>query len=88
MIFDFKNESILESCNLAVLDDNYGAFDINLRDKTNTDDNSELYLPFLLKEAINIFREDTEGKYISENNEDFLKETEQLLKVIDIMIAF
>jgi len=75
VIFDFKNKSILENCNLAVLDDNYGAFDINLRDKTNTDDNSELYLPFLLKEAINIFRDDTEGKYISENNEDFLKET-------------
>ena len=75
VIFDFKNDRILESCNLAVLDDNFGAFDVNLRDKTNTDDNSELYLPFLLKEAINIFREDKEGKYISENNEDFLKET-------------
>ena len=75
VVFDFKNDRILESCNLAVLDDNFGAFDVNLRDKTNTDDNSELYLPFLLKEAINIFREDKEGKYISENNEDFLKET-------------
>ena len=75
VIFDFKNDRLLESCNLSVLDDNYGAFDINLRDKSNTDENSELYLPFLLKEAINVFREDKEGKYISENNEDFLKET-------------
>jgi hypothetical protein len=60
---------------LGVLDDNYGAFDIQVRDVTNRDENSELYLPFLLKEAINIFREDKNEKYISEKNQDFLKET-------------
>ena len=72
LIFDFKNERLIESCNLSVLDDNYGAFDIQLRDKTNKDESSEMYLPFLLKEAINIFRADKNGKYITENNEDFL----------------
>ena len=65
----------LESCNLTNLDDNYGAFDIQVRDVTNKDENSELYLPFLLKEAINIFGEDKNEKYISEKNQDFLKET-------------
>ena len=75
VIFEFNNERLLESCTLRNLDDNYGAFDINLRDITNNDDNSELYLPFLLKEAINIFREDKNKKFISENNSDFLKET-------------
>ena len=75
VIFDFKNDRLLESCNLTVLDDNYGAFDIQLRDVTNTDENAELYLPFLLKETINIFREDKNEKYISEKNQDFLKET-------------
>lgn len=75
VIFEFNNERLLESCTLRNLDDNYGAFDINLRDITNSDDNSELYLPFLLKEAINIFREDKNKKFISENNSDFLKET-------------
>jgi len=75
VVFDFRNEKILSKCNLSVLDDNYGAFDIHLRDKTNNDESSELYLPFLLKEAINVLRDDKEGKYISENNEDFLKET-------------
>jgi len=32
-------------------------------------------LPFLLKEAINIFSQDKNEKYISEKNQDFLKET-------------
>ena len=75
VVFEFKNERLLESCNLTSLDDNYGAFDIQVRDVTNTDDTSELYLPFLLKEAINIFGEDKNEKYISEKNQDFLKET-------------
>ena len=75
VIFDFKNDRLLESCNLANLDDNYGAFDIQVRDVTNKDDNIELYLPFLLKEAINIFKDDKNEKYISEKNQDFLKET-------------
>jgi len=75
VIFDFQNDRLLESCNLATLDDNYGAFDIQVRDNTNKDDNSELYLPFLLKEAINIFSQDKNEKYISEKNQDFLKET-------------
>ena len=75
VVFEFNNNRLLESCNLAALDDNYGAFDIQVRDVTNKDDTSELYLPFLLKEAINIFGEDKSEKYISEKNQDFLKET-------------
>ena len=75
VIFEFHNDRLLESCNLASLDDNYGAFDIQVRDVTNKDDNTELYLPFLLKEAINIFKDDKNEKYISEKNQDFLKET-------------
>ena len=58
VIFDFNNDSILESCNLTSLDDLYGAFDINMRDMSNKDENTEMYVPFLLKEALNILRED------------------------------
>ena len=39
VVFEFNNERLLESCNLATLDDNYGAFDIQLRDITNKDEN-------------------------------------------------
>ena len=75
VVFEFSNERLLESCNLANLDDNYGAFDIKLRDTQNKDENSSLYLPFLLKEALKVFQNDKDSKYITENNGDFLEET-------------
>jgi hypothetical protein len=75
VVFEFSNERLLESCNLAILDDNYGAFDIKLRDTQQNDENSELYLPFLLKEALKVFQDDKNAKYITENNGDFLEET-------------
>ena len=52
VIFEFTNNRLLESCSLSVLDDNYGAFDIQVRDVTNKDDNTELYFPFLREEII------------------------------------
>ncbi|MHA2341794.1 MAG: cupin-like domain-containing protein [Candidatus Hodarchaeales archaeon] len=75
VVFEFSNERLLDSCNLASLDDNYGAFDIKLRDIRNKDEDSELYLPFLLKEALKIFQNDKKSKYITENNREFLEET-------------
>ena len=75
VVFEFSNDRLLESCNLASLDDNYGAFDIKLRDTQQKDENSEMYLPFLFKEALKVFQGDDNAKYITENNEDFLEET-------------
>ena len=75
VVFEFSNDRLLESCNLESLDDNYGAFDIKLRDTQQKDDNSELYLPFLLKEALKVFQSDNQAKYVMENNEEFLEET-------------
>jgi len=75
VVFEFSNDRLLESCNLSSLDDNYGAFDIKLRDIKMKDDNSEMYLPFLFKEAIKIFQNDKDSKYITENNTEFLEET-------------
>ena len=40
VVFEFSNERLLESCNLASLDDNYGAFDIKLRDTQQNDEHS------------------------------------------------
>ena len=51
VIFEFHIENMINDVNLNVLDDNYSAFDINLRDLSNKDDSSELYLPFLLSEV-------------------------------------
>ena len=74
VIFEYNNQ-LLESCNLSTLDDNYGCFDINIRDTTNIDENSEMYLPLAFKECMNIFLNDKDSKYISENNEEFLNES-------------
>ena len=75
VIVDYTMENVLENCNLSILDDNYGAFDIKIRDVNNNDNNSERYLPFLFKEAINLFQKDDEKKFFTENNEEFLEET-------------
>ena len=56
VLIDFDIDNIMENCNLSILDDNYGAFDIKLRDVKETDKNSEMHLPFLFKEAINLFQ--------------------------------
>ncbi len=74
IIFDFYNERIMESCNMEKLNELYGAFDIKLRDTSYKDENSELYLPFVMNEAKNIFQNDSDSKLITENNEDFLTE--------------
>ena len=46
-----------------------------MRDTSNKDDNGEIYLPFVLNEAKNVFENDTDKKIITENNEEFLTET-------------
>lgn len=74
VLFDFDNELLLKECNLTNLVDNYGAFDIKMREPGVVDDNSEMYLPFILNESIQLFQK-KDGKYITENNSDFLQET-------------
>ena len=59
VIFDFKNERLIESCNLSVLDDNYGAFDINIRNVKEADDKTDLYIPFTLEGANSLFEKDS-----------------------------
>jgi hypothetical protein len=76
VIFDFENAQLKENCNLATLEDVYGAFDIKIRNvEDDDDDTKEMYLPFLLKEAVHLFQNDDKKVYISENNSDFLNET-------------
>ena len=57
------------------LNSSYGAFDVKLRDTSNKDENGEIYLPFVLNEAKNVFENDTDKNIITENNEEFLTET-------------
>ena len=81
VVFDFFNENLMNECNIENLETEYGAFDVNLRDNNNHDKNTEQYLPFLLKEALTIFRDGESKKYFSEKNQDFLIETGLIKKM-------
>lgn len=88
--FDFINEPLLQATSYQNVVQNYRAFDIKIRDvskpkkksseKNNDDkdsdnDNSELYIPVSLKMANEAFQADTDEKYLSENNHEFVEET-------------
>lgn len=73
--FNFNNKTLKEICTLENLEENYGAFDINLRDVSNLDENNELGLPFILSEALEILQNDKQSRFIAELNKDFLEET-------------
>uniref|UniRef100_A0A6C0C3X1 JmjC domain-containing protein n=1 Tax=viral metagenome TaxID=1070528 RepID=A0A6C0C3X1_9ZZZZ len=75
VIFDMYNTQLIDNCSLTSLDDKYNAFEISIRDINNTDQKTEQFVPLLLKESIELFKNDNEKKYITEKNEDFLEET-------------
>jgi hypothetical protein len=75
VMFEFNNEKLNEQCNLNAIHSNYGAFDVKLRDLNNKDDESEMYIPITFKAASQLFQNDTNKKYITERNQDFLDET-------------
>lgn len=75
VVFDFNNERFNEMCNIQHINDNYGAFDVKVRNLKNVDDESELYIPVTLKAALELFKHDEDKKYLTEKNHEFLEET-------------
>jgi hypothetical protein len=79
ILFNFQNERILESCQRNNILDTYGAFDVRIRNikQSEKDDEADanLYVPLPFRNALKVVREDTEMKYLVENNADFLEET-------------
>ena len=65
----------MEKCVLSKIVEMYGAFDVNVRNVKEQDDSTELYLPLVLREATELFRNDEEQQYMSESNMEFLEET-------------
>ena len=70
--FRYNNERLLSSCSLINAVDNYSAFDINIRNKENND-TTEMYVPLVLREGIELFQNDKKAQYISMHYEDFLQ---------------
>jgi hypothetical protein len=75
VIFDYQNESLLETCKLSQIAEHYSAFDVKVRNVKEVDDNTDLHIPVTLKAALSLFSGDKDSKYMSEKNGDFLEET-------------
>jgi hypothetical protein len=75
VLFDFDCEKIMESSNKTYIANNYHAFEVKIRNITESDPNVELYIPLPIHAAVKLFEEDKNGTYFSENNKDFLEET-------------
>lgn len=61
------------------LDNVYSAFDVKIRNNTNFNSKTEdLYYPLKWRDASELMKKDDKGKYICENNREFLEETELL----------
>ena len=75
VMFNFDNESIMETTNQEYIYKNYHAFEVKIRNTTEKEENTELYMPLPLHAAIKLFQEDKNSCYISENNGEFLQET-------------
>ena len=75
VLFDYRNENLLELANITKMEELYGAFDVKIRNIEQKDEESETYLPILLSEVVKLFQNKINNKIIIENNADFLEET-------------
>jgi len=77
VLFNFNNERLFDTCQRNTILDTYGAFDVNIRNLTQSskDNENSLYVPLAFTNALRVIKEDTEHKYLIENNSDFLEET-------------
>jgi hypothetical protein len=100
-IFEYGNEQLLTQLSYQSICNNYRAFDVNIRDvsknpssstscdesQNKTDKEFVLYIPVALKLAHEVLKTDTEMKYVSENNSEFIEET-GLIKVFQLNDEF
>jgi hypothetical protein len=95
--FYYCNDQLLYLASYNSIYSNYRAFDIQMRDISNsisylndsqiTTDANELYIPVALKVANEVFKNDKESKYLSENNAEFIEET-GVLKLFQVNDEF
>ena len=73
--FEFHSDRVTSRCSIEALEEEYGAFDVKIRDAEDHGNEDGLYVPLLLKEAFHLFRTDPAHRFMTENNSDFLAET-------------
>ena len=89
--FSFQNEQLLNVCNRQHILDKYGTFEINMRNVSRPLDKNHctsLHMPIQLHNGLRIVEKDDNSTYISENNQEFLKETglSKILRVNDLFL--
>ena len=81
VLFDCDEDinKIIQTTNKTALLDNYPVFEVKIRDHVKPDiplsSTEDLYVPLPFHLACKLFQEDTNAKYFTENNQDFLTET-------------
>jgi hypothetical protein len=101
--FEYYNDQLLTQLSYQTIHTSYRAFDIHIRDvsktpslttpidnktpQKGTEQESVLYIPVTFKIAHEVLKKDTERKYISEHNADFIEET-GLIKLFQLNDEF
>ena len=80
VLFDFKNEDLIDNCSLNKVIQNYGAFDVKVKNLDKKNKYNENYFSLTLNNSKKLFNKDKKNNYLSENNDDFLQET-SLVKI-------
>tara|TARA_Y100000591_G_C21853784_1_gene713479 strand:- start:8112 stop:8993 length:882 start_codon:yes stop_codon:yes gene_type:complete len=73
--FKLYNNELNTKLSIENIANNYGDFDINIRNVQDYSNNDNTIIPIKLTEGINLFKKDSSNNYISEYNQDFLNDT-------------
>jgi len=71
----YAHNNIQNHCSGTQLQKTFGGLDLKIRDVTEKDDSSEMYIPLTLTNTFKLLQNDNERKYITEKNKDFIQET-------------
>jgi len=85
--FDIQVRDVLSSFDKSDPNNNNNNKSEKTQKGSDRDNNAVMYIPVTLKIAHEVFQKDTEAKYISENNTDFIDET-GLVKVFQLNDEF
>ncbi|MBM3456579.1 MAG: hypothetical protein FJX80_15840 [Bacteroidetes bacterium] len=78
VLFLYKNEKVIETCNFKSFQKTYGAFDMKIRNVKDHESEvtvTDICIPITLNQVVDIFKNDKESRYITENNHEFIEET-------------
>jgi len=75
IIFQLNNNPFIETCSRKIVDETYGAFDVNIRNVKQDHIEKDIYKRIELKKALLLTETDVEEKLFVENNSDFLDES-------------